>query len=177
MSWDFIQLKCSTCRKLTRADVHFEHELGLHPTLIAALAACSLEQLRFRLAEGSRPLVPDDMCKCHTQETRVVHFEQSWDFIQHSCSTYCMLTRAPEDPTQMSEEWSKSCRHMSQCTSNVFAHASIQICNQGNFFTKERLKQEITCFSLVKVDVNFCNGVCPSAERYFAAVLHSDFQS
>ena len=103
MSWDFIQLKCSTCRKLTRADVHFEHELGLHPTLIAALAACSLEQLRFRLAEGSRPLVPDDMCKCHTQETRVVHFEQSWDFIQHSCSTYCMLTRAPEDPTQMSE--------------------------------------------------------------------------
>ena len=58
MSWDFIQLRCSACRKLTRADVHFEHELGLHPTLIAALAACSLEQLRFRLAGGSRPLCP-----------------------------------------------------------------------------------------------------------------------
>ena len=63
MSWDFIQLRCSTGRKLTRADVHFEHELGLHPTLIAALAAFSLDQLRFRLAGGSRPLVPDDMCK------------------------------------------------------------------------------------------------------------------
>ena len=32
MSWDFIQLECSTCRKLTRANVHFAHELGLHPT-------------------------------------------------------------------------------------------------------------------------------------------------
>ena len=83
----------------------------------------------------------------------------------HHCKAITLLAA----DCSKSEECSKSCRHMSQCTSNVSAHASIQICNQGNFLRKERRKQEITCFSLVKVDVNFCNGVCPRAERYFAA--------
>ena len=38
-----------------------------------------------------------------------------------------------------SEECSKSCRHMSQCTSNVSAHASIQICNR-KFLDKRKTK-------------------------------------
>ena len=63
ISWDFIQLRCSTCCRLTRAYVHFEQALGLHPTMNAALAACSLEPLRFGLAVGTQTPVPGIMYK------------------------------------------------------------------------------------------------------------------
>ena len=99
ISWDFIQLECSTCCRLTWANVHFEHELGFHPTLKAALAACSLELLRFGLAEGTKLPVPGVKCTWRYSGKKAVHFEQSWDFIQQTCSTYCMLTQAPEDRT------------------------------------------------------------------------------
>ena len=118
MCWDFIQHEALRL-KLTWADVHFEHGLGLHPTWgtspLAHLSWCSLRtwvgtssNLR-HFASSSLELVFTSntswdfiqLSAALAASSLELMFtsNMSWDFIQLECSTCYVLTWAPEVQT------------------------------------------------------------------------------